>query len=223
MAGSTCIIEGKLKMADQILHVEPRELRGKRHAKRLRQHGKIPGVLYGHGKETVAVSILQSEMAAALRHNAHLVQLQGAADESALLKEIQWDAFGNVVLHVDLTRVRAGERVEVALEIQLRGMAPGTRQGGVVEHPVHTIEIECPATGIPESLTLNINNLELGQSLTAADLELPPGAKLLVPEDTVIVSCEEPVEIAEEEEGAVETAEPEVIGRKEEEGDSGDA
>jgi large subunit ribosomal protein L25 len=206
----------------ETVQVETRDLRGKRHARRLRAAGQIPAVLYGHGKENMSLAIPGEQMAAALRHGAHLLELRGAVKQTALVKEVQWDPFGAEVLHVDLTRVDADEMVEVTLSIELRGDAPGTHQGGILEHAVHQVQVECAATEIPEKLELNVNALDVGQSLTAADLDLPAGGKLLLPDDTMIVQCVEPTarpEVAEEE-LVGETAEPEVIGRAE--GESGE-
>ena len=209
----------------EVLHIEKRETRGKRFARRMRKIGKIPGVLYGHGKETVSLAINADEIDATVRHGARLVELQGDVKESAFVKAIQWDAFGMKVLHVDLTRVKAGDSVEISVSVELRGVAPGTKQGGVIEQPLHELEIRCPVTAIPESLSLSINQLELDQSITAGEIELPPGTELLTDPSAAVVSCSEPL-IREEEVEAEEAAaapsdvEPEVIGRKAEDEES---
>ena len=200
-------------MSEDTLTVEARDLRGTRNAKRLRAAGKVPAVLYGHGKESVALALDSKEVATAIRHDAHLVKLTGAANESALLKDIQWDPFGSHVLHVDLTRVDADELVTVEVRIKIRGEAPGTKLGGVVTQPTRKIEVECPAGDIPEEIELKISELELGQSLTAGDIELANKIQLKSPEDLVIVTCAEPtVESETDQAAAAEGAEPEVIG-----------
>lgn len=199
-------------MAD-ILHVQRRETRGTRNAKQLRAAGQVPAVLYGHGGETISIAARTDELAAALRHGARLVELTGDVQQSALIRETQWDAFGLQLLHVDFTRVRVGESVETAVRVQLRGEAPGVRHGGMVEHHLHVLQIECPVTAIPEKLSLNINELELGQSIVAEAVTLPDGAKLLTEPSAVVVHCSVPVAPEEEAEGA-EPVEPEVIGRK---------
>jgi large subunit ribosomal protein L25 len=114
-----------------------------------------------------------------------------------------------------LTRVDADEAVSVTLEVELRGEAPGTHHGGVIDQQLRDVEIECPANAIPEKLTLSINELEVGDSMTASQLELPKGATLLSDASSVIVACVEQTILAdEEEEAALEAtgAEPEVIG-----------
>jgi large subunit ribosomal protein L25 len=187
----------------------------------MRKNGQIPAVLYGHGKEAVSLTIKADELDATIRHGARLVELQGDVRESAFVKEVQWDAFGSSVLHVDLTRIQAGDSVEISLKVELRGLAPGTKQGGVLEQHLHELEIRCPVTAIPESVSLNINQLELDQTILAADIELPSSTELLTDPSTVVVSCVEPTVREEEEEiTAAGDIEPEVIGRKPEEGES---
>ncbi len=201
-------------MAD-VLNVTQRPQLGSRSSRRLRRSGQVPAVLYGHGKENVNLTIPAGELYHAVRYGSKLVEVRGAVQDSALIRDVQWDAYGQEVLHVDLARVSAEEAVEITLAVELRGEAPGSREGGVIDHSTHEIEIRCPAKAIPENFVVNINSLHLGESITASDLPLPEGAELLTDPDQVIVSCEEPVAEIEEEVAAAE-AEPEVIGRKEE-------
>jgi large subunit ribosomal protein L25 len=205
-------------MPEQLI-AQRRDTRGSRRARRQRAAGSIPAVIYGHGKETISLSIPAEQMLAALRHGGHLVDLGGDVTESALIRAVQWDALGAHVLHVDFTRVEAGEVVEITLRVELKGTAPGTREGGVVEQLQHEIEIECPVVSIPDKLTLNINALMLGSEIRAKDVPLPEGAKLLIDPETIVVECHEPMAELEEAAApaAAEAAEPEVIGRKAEE------
>jgi large subunit ribosomal protein L25 len=157
--------------------------------KRLRQTGKIPAVLYGHGKGTEMLCVLEKELTKAIDHGSHVVDLQGAANESALIKAVQWDAFGIKIVHLDLTRVDATEAVEVTLPIELRGDAAGTHHGGVVNFLKHHVSIMCPANLVPEKIELKIANLDLDQVIDASQLVLPEGASLAEAGTTPIVSC----------------------------------
>jgi large subunit ribosomal protein L25 len=108
----------------------------------------------------------------------------------------------------------------VRVAVEIRGEAPGLRAGGVVKQLVHQVEIECEATAIPERLIVNINQLQLGQTITIAQIELPPGIVVFAEPETVVVECSEPVVVEEEEAVAAPAeGEPEVIGRKKEEGE----
>ncbi|HAY80060.1 MAG TPA: 50S ribosomal protein L25 [Planctomycetaceae bacterium] len=209
-------------MAD-VLNVDTREELGSAKTRRLRQQGKIPAVLYGHGEENVHLALPALELAAAIRHGSQLVNLSGAVNESALIKAVQWDSLGSEVLHVDLTRVKAGETVTVTVSVELRGVAPGTKMGGVVNHALHSLEITCPATAIPEKLEVSVNSLELGNTLTVADIELPEGASTEAADDTLVAQCSQPTTQDEDEAipGAADSIEPEVIGRSKEDEQEG--
>jgi len=201
----------------ETLNVELRETRGKRNARRNRRAGKLPAVLYGHGQEAISLALSAEQFEAAVRHGARLVKLTGAVDEQAFIREIQWDTWGTHVLHVDFTRISEHEKVEVRVPVEIRGEAPGLKAGGVVKQLVHELEIECEATAIPDKLHVNVNQLQLGQAITIAQLELAPGIVVLADPETVVVECSEPVEVVEEAAAAPAEGEPEVIGRKKEE------
>jgi large subunit ribosomal protein L25 len=198
-----------------------REALGKRETRRLRQSGKIPAELYGHGEKNVHLAVPLSELQAAVRHGAHLVELRGAVSESALIREVQWDPFGAELLHVDLARVSAEETVEVTLPVELRGTAAGAKEGGIVQQVLHDVRILCPAGMIPDRLEARIASLQVDEHFTAGQLELPAGATLLTSPDQIIAICSTPEATGEAEEVPAEVSEPELIGRKpkEEEGE----
>ncbi len=207
----------------ELLHVEQRKSKGKRNNVRLRRSGKLPAVLYGHGEDPVSLTLAADKFEASLRHGAKVVDLDGAASGKALLQDVQWDTFFQHVLHVDLLRVRAGEKVTVEVPIELKGEAPGVNEGGVIEQVVHSIEIEVALDLIPDKLHISIKDLQIDGHLTVKNIyDLPAGAELQCDEDLLVVHCIKPV--VEEEEPAVEeagAAEPEVIakGKVEEEGE----
>jgi large subunit ribosomal protein L25 len=197
-----------------------RELPGTKESRRLRKNGHIPVVLYGHGEQSVSLSVPAEQVEAAIRHHAHVVDLTGAVSETALVKSVQWDTFGQRVLHLDLIRVRKGEKVHANVELELHGEAPGKREGGVVQLLVHAIEIECPVQDLPEVIEVNINDLHLDHSITVKDIKLPANATALADPDMVVVQCVTRGPAFMEEAGPAEAvAEPEIIGRpaKEEE------
>ncbi|MEX0678742.1 MAG: 50S ribosomal protein L25 [Pirellulales bacterium] len=205
----------------ETLNVKMRDTRGTRHARRTRRQGGIPAILYGHGEANHSLTVVADEMAAVVRRGGRVVELRGAVNEKAFIRALHWDTYGLEVLHVDFTRISEHERVEVKIAVELRGQAVGVKDGGIVTHFVHEIEIECEALSIPDRIEVNINELKIGASVTAGDLHLPPGVKLISDPEAVVVQC---VEAREEEEEAVAApgaAEPEVIGRKAEEAEEG--
>jgi large subunit ribosomal protein L25 len=210
-------------MSDQ-LKVEPRKNHGKRNNLRLRRNGKVPAVLYGHGEDCVSLALAADQLEASLRHGAKVLDLDGAATGKALLQDVQWDVFYQHVLHVDLLRVRAGEKVTLEVPIELRGEAPGAAQGGVVEQVLHSVEIEVELDLIPEKLHVSVNKLEVGGELTIRDIvDLPAGATVNADEDAMVVHCIMPsVEEEEPVAGEGAAAEPEVIGKGKEDEEEGE-
>jgi len=200
----------------ETLQAEARSSRGKRDAKRLRAAGKVPAVLYGHGEKTVSLAIPAEQLTAAVRHGSRVVDLKGAVSDSALVRELQYDTFGLEILHVDFARVSADERVHVKVPLEVRGQAAGLKEGGIIEHLIHEIEIECPVAAIPDKVIINVAALKLDESMTVGQATLPEGAKIVSGMDEIAVQCLKPLEA--EEEGAAppgaEGAEPELI-RKE--------
>jgi large subunit ribosomal protein L25 len=202
-------------MAEQ-LSVEIRQSRGKRNNRRLRKAGSVPGVLYGHKKENVCLAVPAEPLDVLVQHGSRLVTLTGAVSESAFIREVQWDTWGTRILHVDFTRISEHEKVQVQVPVEVRGEAPGVKEGGVVEQLIHDVEIDCPASAIPEKIGVNINHLKLHDSILLADLELPEDAAVLGDPAAVVVHCIEPMAVPEEEVAEAAAGEPEVIGEEKE-------
>jgi large subunit ribosomal protein L25 len=201
----------------ETLQADTRDSRGKRNAKRLRADGKVPAVLYGHGQKTISLAVPADQISAAIRHGSRVVKLKGAANDSALIRDLQYDTFGLEILHIDFARVSEHERVRVKVPLEVRGQAAGLKEGGVVEHLIHTVEIECPVSAIPDKVVINVATLKLDDSMTVGQATLPEGAKIVSSAEEIAVQCSKPM--GEDEEGAAEAGaeggvEPELI-RKE--------
>ena len=207
----------------EVLHVEKREKMGSAATKQVRRGGRVPAVLYGHGQQNEHLSVARGEVDALIRHHGRAVELQGAVSDTAMVNDVQWDALGIEVLHLDLLRVNLKEEVEVSVSVRLSGEAPGTRQGGILIENVHEVEIRCAAGNIPEFLTLSVSELQFDEQAVAGQLTLPEGVQLLTDPETVIAHVEVPRVEVEAEEAPAAGAEPEVIGKKEEEEEQGEA
>ncbi|HUG92671.1 MAG TPA: 50S ribosomal protein L25, partial [Planctomycetaceae bacterium] len=185
--------------------------------RRLRSRGIIPGNLYGHGLEAVAIAAPGDAVSALVMHGHRVVGLEfDGGSETAMFQEVQWDALGMRIQHFDLIRVDAQERVEVDVPIELKGTAPGAMSGaGMLEQPLHELTIECPAIQMPDSIIVRIGELQLGQAIHVRDLELPEGVTALTPPEQVVVQVVQAAEAPEAEEEAISgPAEPELVGRK---------
>lgn len=200
----------------QEVKVEVRSELGKRKVKRIRAEGKVPAVIYGHGEESVSLSVPSDEIGRIIHQGERIVSLTGGVTSDAFIREVQWDVFGNQVIHIDFTRVAAGELLDTTVSIGTRGVAPGTKVGGTVEQPLQEMAIKLPPRSMTDHIEVVINELGMNEKITLADLELPDGAEYDLDPSTVVVQCIEKVEKAEEEETAVADmgAEPEVIGEK---------
>lgn len=202
-----------------VLKANSRTESGSRIARRLRSKGMVPAIIYGHGEQTISITLNQHELDVAIHHGERLMEidLEGKG-HNVLIKDVQYDTFGNEILHVDLTRVNLDERVEVTVPVVLRGTPAGAADNGVLQQSASDVSIECVVTAIPEEIRVSVIELGVGDSLTAADLPLPEGARLLTEPDTQICSITVLAEEvkAEEVEGE-EAAQPEVIGEKPEE------
>jgi large subunit ribosomal protein L25 len=199
-----------------VLTTEKRDRCGSHAAERLRKTGRIPAVIYGHKEENEHVSLLRDDLIKAFRHGARVVDLQTTRGvEKALIRDIQWDHLGKEILHVDFARISADERYVVSVPIELRGISPGVNAGGILDQPLHTIEVECLAIAIPDSIRVSIAELQIGGSIHVRDLRLPEGVIAMTDADAIVVHVTTPQ--AEPEptvEAEVAGTEPEVIGRK---------
>ena len=211
-------------MATQSIQIaaEPRAGLGSRANKRLRDTGKVPGVVYGHKEAVVPVSLPKKELVNHLNHGAHVfdLSLDGKA-EKVLVKEVQYDHLGIEVIHIDFARVSADERVEVTVPLELKGTPAGEADGGVLQQIMAELEVECLVTDIPSAIVHNVSEMKLDDVLHISDLKLPPGVKALQDADQLVAqvkTIEEEAATPAADEGA---AEPEVIGRKPEEGAEG--
>lgn len=198
----------------EVLEVKVRDTFGKRRVRRLRAGGLIPANLYGHKQDAVNLMVDEAAMKMILRHGHQIVQLAGACTDEALIKEVQWNVWGNEILHVDFARINANETVKATVPVVLKGDAAGLREGGVVETLIHEVEVECSALNMPENIVVNVKDLGLGQQITVADITLPEGVTVELAADAVVVACVAKQEEVDMTSGAVDGSEPEVIARK---------
>lgn len=201
----------------QVLKSEVRSGLGGRDSARLRKHGRIPAVVYGHKETPANISVCKDALTTLLRHHARTVTVEiSGKQETVLIQEIQHDHLGSTVLHVDFRRVSADERVRTTVDIELKGIAPGVISGGVLEQPLHSIHVECPAMAIPESIRVKIDTLLIGQSIHVNQLELPAGVKALEDPEAIVVAVKTAQMIELGAAGEPGANEPEIITKKKE-------
>ncbi len=217
-----------------VVEAAPRSDRGKNEARRLRQTGKVPAVLYGGKGQAITLSVNAKQVGAILRsesgHNTLFQVDLAGKHEPAILKDWQVDPLSGKLLHVDLLRVAMDVRMRVKVPVHTFGEPAGVKQqGGVFEVVTREVEIECLPADIPTEFKVEVSDLMLGKQLRASELTIDSAKmKLLTDPDRVLahvvalkVEEEKPVEAVAAE--ATAPAEPEVIkkGKKEVEGEEG--
>ncbi len=206
-----------------VLEAQVREHTGSKAAARLRTQGQIPAVVYGHKQDPVAITLNGHDFTQGLHHGHRVMDIQlGGKTQKMIVKELQYDHLGRNIVHADLMRVDVTETVRVTVPIELKGTAQGTHEGGIVEEHTDHIEIECLVTNMPESITVSIKDLGVGEGIHAGEVTLPDGVTLVSAPETLLVACHvvAAAKTAEEMEEEAPTA-PEVIGEKKEEAEEG--
>jgi large subunit ribosomal protein L25 len=205
---------------------------GKGAMRRLRREGRIPGVVYGRGEENRPLSLDAREFDTLIKQHSldtTLIDLSidGVGAKGATLRtlvaEVQSHPYKPQILHVDFQQIHAGERVTVQVPIRLLGTPEGVRAGGVLQHVLHDIELECTVEEIPEEFSVDVSALEIGDSVHVSDLAVPEDVELLVDESRTICTVAAPtvLEVAEEE--VEEVTEPTLVGEEAEEGGEAEA
>jgi large subunit ribosomal protein L25 len=216
-------------MSEAILEVQPREQTGTGPNRRLRASGWIPAVVYGGGKDPVAIKVERTSFLDLLRETGSenavfLLELAGTGKQRhTMVREIDSDPITRRVKHIDFQRVLMDEVVRVSVQVELVGIPEGVKtHGGVLDFITREISVECLPGVIPDRFELDVSELEIGDHREAGDLDIPKGVELLEEVDRVLVSIAAP-RLEEEEEDEDEllletaSAEPEVIGRAKDE------
>lgn len=177
-------------MSETALVVESRDATGKGAGRKLRAAGQVPAVLYGQGRRSVPITLDPRALERALRAGGANTLLdltvEGRTDLGspvALVKELQRDPIRGTIIHVDLYQVDLSRTVEVDVPVHLVGKPRGVEFGGILEHTLREITIECLPRSIPESIEVDVSGLEIGDVVHVRDLPLPEGVSLAVDAD----------------------------------------
>jgi large subunit ribosomal protein L25 len=211
--------------------VHKRDVTGTRATKRLRKSGLIPGVIYGHGNDAVLFAVEPHALRAALHTGAGThavldVTVEGQkGGHKAIVKELTLDSVKNNVIHVDLQEIRLDETIETTVSIRFEGEPKGVKAGGMLDESTREVTVKGLVTAIPEHLVVDVSELDMNETLQVADLVVPEGIEIMADPEEVLCSVlpprkvEEEVVEGEEAVEGVSAAEPELVGKKEEEGE----
>jgi large subunit ribosomal protein L25 len=207
-------------LAEVKLKGESRQAVGKGAARKTRAIGRVPAVLYGPEVEPQRLTVNERELWHALHTDAGTnVLINLTIDGESYLtmpREVQRDIVRGTLLHIDFLRIRKDVAIQVEVPIHLTGESAGVKEGGVVEHHLWELRLECLPTQVPESIEADITRLAIGDSLHVSDLRVPEHITVLTPlEETLVSVVPPPVlevpeeEVPEEEAEAAEAAEGE--------------
>jgi large subunit ribosomal protein L25 len=178
------------------LVVKLREPDGSRSARRLRRAGNVPGVVYGGGQDPISFSIEVRELRIALASAGAVLDLEieGQSGTPCVLKELVRHPVNGETMHVDLVRVRLDRPIQATVILELIGAedSPGAKQGGVLEQQLREITVEALPTSIPDSLTHDVSEMDIGDTLNFESLKAPPGVTLIGEPDTTVASLTAP-------------------------------
>ena len=205
-----------------------RDGRGKNDARRARREGLVPVTVYGGGSETVAAVAPLRELAAILRSDSgrntiFTIDVEGVGASEVMFHDRQIDPVKGRLIHADLTRLVKGQKIEVTVPLHLTGEPFGVREKqGVLEQIIREIDIRCEPREIPDTLEVDVTNLDVHETLHVSDIKVAEGIEILTDGEQVIAT----VGIVKEEVAAApvegeEPAEPEVIGKGKKEDEEG--
>lgn len=187
----------------EVIVTKKRAATGKGPSHADRRSGQVPAVLYGEG---VAVPLhlvvergqLEKLLTSHGEGSIVTLQVEGEGDRPAMIKEVQHHPVRGNVIHVDFQGISLRKKIRTALPLTLKGTPEGIKEGGVLQHQLREVEVECLPQDLPEHLVADISKLGIGDTLFVRDLEVPPAIKLLTEENEVIATVLPPIKEEEE-------------------------
>jgi large subunit ribosomal protein L25 len=211
------------KMEIVALKVQDRKELGTRPNRRLRATGVVPAVIYGKKNPTKSLMVNVKELMGVLKKGVRLIDLNTPEGMlKAFIREVQYDAFGDKIVHVDFNVIALDEKLTLDIPVELKGKAKGSVAGGVVSLELKHLKVQCLPTDIPQCIEIDITEMDIDTFLLVKDVKVPTGVAVLDPQGLTVVSIRTPLEIVETVAAVPGPAEPEVITAKKEE-EEGDA
>ena len=176
-------------MSQVVLKARNRKSNGSGEAGRVRRSGKIPAVLYGRSGKAISIEMDVRDFLTSTKNISESTIVKVDVDGKsydAFVKDTQRNILNGSILHVDFYEVESGVLLRAKVSIQLKGNPVGVREGGVLEFPLHEIEVECLPKDLPERIELDVSSLGANQSIHVRDLKLGEGSKILTNPEQVI-------------------------------------
>jgi large subunit ribosomal protein L25 len=197
-------------MANYQLSVEERTQTGKSYARKLRENGKMPAVIYGSGEASTNIEVGVRDVEKALAAQGSLIDLDLAgAKRTVLVKEIHRDPVRGTLQHIDFHEIDLTKKLEITVPIRVTGEDVRPNDGGVVQVLLWEVEVLCLPTDIPESITVDVSEVELDTTITVGQMDLPEGVEVLADPEEAVLKIGIPADVDLGEEGADEPSEGE--------------
>ncbi len=183
----------------------------------LRNEGKVPAIFYSKHHEPLSIQISERAIHPLVyTSKTHLITLnvEGHEELDCIIKDVQFDPTTEKIVHIDLLGLKKGEKIQIEIPIQLLGTPVGIKEGGILQHTLHKVQIECLPVDIPEQLEIDVTNLKLGQAIHISDLNYE-NITLLNTAESIVASVTHPKvekEVVPVEE-VQEAVEPEIISK----------
>ncbi len=194
---------------DHILIAKTRDVTKKSEAKRIRKEGEIPSIVYGNKKQPTPISINGKEFKKQFSHVSEstiiTLKIPGSDDKDVLIKQYDYDMVKGSLTHIDFFEISSDKELHAHVEIITTGNCEGVRLGGILEYFSHEVEVACLPKDLPETISLDISNLNIGDSLHVSDLPSIAGVKYVPSADQVILHvaaprvADESTQVSEEE------------------------
>ena len=206
----------------ETLQAEKRDTKGTTASKKLRREGNVPAVVYGSKQDAYTIQVNSKNFFDLFKRQTSEnflvnLEIEGANEKSklAFVQDIQRDPLSGNLVHVDFRAVSEDENIRATIPVHLEGESVGVKSGGLLEHLLHSLEIECRPGDLPDHVSCDIEHLEIGDAVKVGDIEFPDGVSTSMGEDVLVAlvakqrTAEEPGATGEGEEGAEGAAEGE--------------
>lgn len=176
-------------MSKVVLAAKKREGNGSAAARRIRREGRIPGVIYGRTGQSISIDLDAKEFASGIKNISAStivkIEIDGESHD-AFVKDTQRTIRNGAILHVDFYEVESGVALRTKVSVHVQGNPIGVRDGGILELPLHEVEVECLPKDLPEQIVVDISDLKVNQSIHVRDLALGENVRLLSSSDQVV-------------------------------------
>ncbi len=190
-------------MADIVIEAQEREAGSSNAARRMRREEKLPAVVYGGDKESNPIVLNPREIISVLKSESgqntiFKLKVAGGSEDNVMIFDVQIDPITHQLIHADLVRIALDVEIEVSVPLRIVGEAIGVVEDlGVLDHSLRELVISCLPTNIPESIDVDVSELEMNQSIKVEDLQVPPDVTVVTEPDRSVASVVPPVSEAD--------------------------